>query len=244
MTILARTMRTRWASSSLLIATLFAFLLAFYFYPIVSFLLRSASTSEITDTIPATATALAQWDGEGLPGEPVYAALVSDLNASAHAAAILGRRLNALEPGMRTVERKAAADRARPDFGHARRGEGEAGRSGRKKMGRSGDLEASEARDWGGDLHLPARCDRCAAKSRHARAQVRQRRSVPANLPAHLDDLVYRYADLHRYRLPRCVGHRHGDPAHSRLADAFGAGAVLAVHLGAHRCSWSSTASA
>ena len=109
MTFLARTMRTRWAASLLLIAPLFAFLLVFYFYPIASFLLRSASTSEITNTIPATSAALGQWDGEGLPDEPVYAALVSDLNASAQAAAILGRRLNALEPGMRTVARKATA---------------------------------------------------------------------------------------------------------------------------------------
>lgn len=91
----------------MLIAPLFAFLIAFYFYPIASFLLRSATTSEVTDTIPNTTAALAGWDGEGLPGDEIYAALVADLSASDQKAAILGRRLNALEPGMRTVVRKA-----------------------------------------------------------------------------------------------------------------------------------------
>lgn len=93
----------------MLAAPLFAFLLVFYFYPIASFLLRSVNTAEITDTIPATTAALAGWNGEDLPGEAVYAALVTDLNASAQSAAILGRRLNALDPGMRTVVRKATA---------------------------------------------------------------------------------------------------------------------------------------
>lgn len=109
----------------MLIAPLLAFLVAFYFYPIASFLLRGASTSEVTDTIPATTAALAGWDGQGLPGDDIYAALAADLNASDQKAAILARRLNALEPGLRTVVRKATA--AARDLGEAAPAEIKAG---------------------------------------------------------------------------------------------------------------------
>ncbi len=105
----AQTMRSRTAVSLLLIAPLFVFLLVFYAYPITSFLLRGISTSDISDTIPATSAELARWDGFGLPAPEVYATLVQDLGASAQSAAILGRRLNAIEPGMRSTVRKATS---------------------------------------------------------------------------------------------------------------------------------------
>lgn len=109
MTNLARTMRSRTAVSLLLIAPLFVFLLIFYAYPITSFLLRGVSTSDISETIPATSAELARWDGADLPSPEVYATLVRDLGASAQSAAILGRRLNAIEPGMRSTVRKATS---------------------------------------------------------------------------------------------------------------------------------------
>ncbi len=93
--------------SFLLVAPLALFLSVFYFYPIAAFLFRSVSTEEITVTIPAATTLLREWDGEGIPPDAVFAALVTDLNASSQSAAILGRRLNALDAGMRTVVRKA-----------------------------------------------------------------------------------------------------------------------------------------
>lgn len=95
------------AASVMLIAPLLLFLAVFYFYPIASFLLRGVSTSEITEAIPTTAHELRAWDGEGQPADAIYAALVADLGASSQAAAILARRLNAIEPGMRSVVRKA-----------------------------------------------------------------------------------------------------------------------------------------
>ncbi|MBL8582530.1 MAG: ABC transporter permease [Rhizobiaceae bacterium] len=93
--------------SILLVAPLFLFLAAFYFYPIAAFLFRGVSTAEITQVIPATSQEMRGWDGEGLPPDGAFATLVADLNASSQAAAILGRRLNALDPGMRSVVRKA-----------------------------------------------------------------------------------------------------------------------------------------
>lgn len=109
MTVLAWIMRKRTVVSLLLIAPLFIFLLIFYAYPITSFLLRGVSTSDIRETIPATSIELALWDGVDLPPPEVYATLVRDLGASAQSAAILGRRMNAIEPGMRSTVRKATS---------------------------------------------------------------------------------------------------------------------------------------
>ncbi|MCO5072170.1 MAG: ABC transporter permease [Rhizobiaceae bacterium] len=109
MAVFARMLMSKGLASILLVAPLALFLAVFYFYPIAAFLFRGVSTEEITATIPATTVLLREWDGEGLPPDSVFAALVSDLNASAQSAAILGRRLNSLEAGMRSVVRKATA---------------------------------------------------------------------------------------------------------------------------------------
>ncbi|WP_205042263.1 ABC transporter permease [Rhodoligotrophos defluvii] len=113
----ARATRLQFMGNAALIAPLLLFLTVFYFYPIAAFLFRSVSTQEVTNVIPRTTAALRNWDGEDLPEPAAYAALVADLNSSSQGAAILGRRLNALAPGLRTAVRKATS--AAQDHGAA-----------------------------------------------------------------------------------------------------------------------------
>ena len=59
--------------------------------------------------MPATATALDAWNGEGAPGEAVYAAFAADLKAAPRAdVAEIAKRLNYYETGMRSMLIKTA----------------------------------------------------------------------------------------------------------------------------------------
>src|SRR5690349_9433482 len=58
----------------LLIAPLMIFLMAVFVAPIAVLLTRSVDNSEVSDILPATAVALAAWNGESTPDEAVYAA--------------------------------------------------------------------------------------------------------------------------------------------------------------------------
>jgi putative spermidine/putrescine transport system permease protein len=82
----------------LLLASPMAIFLCFAFVvPLTLFLLRSAENFEIPDALPTTIEALRQWDGQGLPSDAAYRALVADMKAVAPesgAAALAARRLN------------------------------------------------------------------------------------------------------------------------------------------------------
>ena len=62
-----------------LIAPLFLFLLAFFAVPIGSVLYFSISNPEVVGMLPRVTAALAEWDGQEVPGEATFAALIEDL---------------------------------------------------------------------------------------------------------------------------------------------------------------------
>src|SRR3982750_546599 len=70
------------AKALLLVAPLLFFLLAVFVVPIGALLTRSVDNSAVGRALPATATALAAWDGESVPDEAIFAALASDLRGA------------------------------------------------------------------------------------------------------------------------------------------------------------------
>ncbi len=89
----------------LLAAPALLFLLITFVVPIGVLLANSVANPETRAVLPATLSALQSWNGQGVPDEPVFAALAGDLRR-AHAdrtAARLGRRLNYELPGLRST---------------------------------------------------------------------------------------------------------------------------------------------
>lgn len=93
---LRRSERRKKIEAISLIGPLFLVMFVFYFIPIGLMLYRSIDNSKMRETLPATASALEKWSGEGLPGESAYAAIVTDMEVaySARTLAKAGRRLN------------------------------------------------------------------------------------------------------------------------------------------------------
>jgi putative spermidine/putrescine transport system permease protein len=105
--------RRKRLAAALLIAPAMLLVLLLFAAPIAAFLFRGIDNSEIHGTLPRTVAALADWDRAGLPGAAAYAALAEDLRAAGPDAAILlGRRLNYVIPGYRSLIARIA-DRAR-----------------------------------------------------------------------------------------------------------------------------------
>lgn len=114
---LMRALRREKMRAMLLIAPLLLFVLLTFAAPIADMLFRSVENSIVSDTLPRTVEALADWDessGEA-PGEPVFAALHADLliatEEKTHTR--LGSRLNYESSGMSSLFRKTGrrADR-------------------------------------------------------------------------------------------------------------------------------------
>ncbi|GGE51993.1 ABC transporter permease [Actibacterium pelagium] len=108
---LARSLRRQKMRALMLIAPLLVFVLLSFVLPIASMLFRSVENSIVSDTLPLTVEALAEWDetsGE-LPDEPVYDALTHDMVAAVEAKihTRLGSRLNYEETGMSSLFRKS-----------------------------------------------------------------------------------------------------------------------------------------
>lgn len=93
---LQRTVRRKKIEAVGLTTPLFFVMLIFYFVPIGLMFYRSIDNSQMREILPATAKAIQQWDGEGLPGEPAYAAMVADMKHAYpnRTLARAGRRLN------------------------------------------------------------------------------------------------------------------------------------------------------
>lgn len=103
-----RTQRRRRALTSFAYVTpLLAFIMVVFVLPLGSMLLRSIQNEEVVAAIPRTVELLRVWNGQGIPAEPVFAALVRDLREAADAdRAILGnaaKRLNLEIEGFRLV---------------------------------------------------------------------------------------------------------------------------------------------
>jgi putative spermidine/putrescine transport system permease protein len=93
----------------LLVAPLMLFLVAIFVLPIGVLLTRSVDNSEVARTLPATAAALAAWNGDSAPDETVFAAFADDLKKSSKEdVAEIAKRLNYYETGMRSMLIKTA----------------------------------------------------------------------------------------------------------------------------------------
>jgi len=79
-----------------LIMPLLVLMVVFYFIPIGMMLYRSIDNAQMREIMPLTATALQDWNGQGLPHEKAYAAVAEDLKAARENRIIakVGRRLN------------------------------------------------------------------------------------------------------------------------------------------------------
>lgn len=107
---LRRAVRRSKLKALLLVSPLLAFLIIAFAMPIFDMLWRSVDNPEVSTHLSRTVDALEGWDGESLPEEPVFAALVEDLREGQEARnlGLLSSRLNYEKSGMRsTISRTA-----------------------------------------------------------------------------------------------------------------------------------------
>jgi putative spermidine/putrescine transport system permease protein len=105
--------RRKAAVQALLLALpLLVFLLATFIAPIASLLARSAQNPEVRGSMPQLTAALRAWDGNGVPGEPVFAALGQGLRQSAESGELgnVARRMNFYQPEFRSLLMKTARE--------------------------------------------------------------------------------------------------------------------------------------
>jgi len=89
----------------LLVLPLLAFLIVTFVVPIITMMTRSVHNPEVVNYLPKTAEALADWNGESTPGEPVFAAMASDMRRGLEDRTIgrVARRVNRELPGARSM---------------------------------------------------------------------------------------------------------------------------------------------
>jgi len=99
-----------------LVAPLLVLVVASFIVPLLVTLETAVANPEVRDTLPRTAAALRAHQGEGLPGEDAYAAVVVELAQAQEGQSIgqLSRRLNFEQPGLRALLLKTA--RAKNDL--------------------------------------------------------------------------------------------------------------------------------
>jgi putative spermidine/putrescine transport system permease protein len=107
---LARAERMNRLKSKALILPLLVFLLLTFVVPIASLLWRSVDNPEVVGSLPRTVEAIADWDGRGLPDDPVYQALSEDLLEARRNQSLgdLSKRLNMEQAGYRSLLSKTA----------------------------------------------------------------------------------------------------------------------------------------
>lgn len=116
---LRRAQRRNKIKAMLLVAPLFAFLLVAFVFPILDMLTRSVDNPEVITYMPTTSKALEAWNGDGLPGEAVFAAAAQDLVEGGKARTIgkVASRLNYEIGGMRSTIMKTSRRLRRVDGG-------------------------------------------------------------------------------------------------------------------------------
>ncbi|UCG09178.1 MAG: ABC transporter permease [Desulfobacterales bacterium] len=118
---LRRAERRRKIKAAGLVAPLFFFLLITFLIPILLLLYRAVENPEILEVMPLTAEAIQSWDGSGIPGEPVFAALAADLRQASKDRTVgnAGKRLNYDITGFRSMligtARKISKIKTEPD---------------------------------------------------------------------------------------------------------------------------------
>lgn len=102
---LNRAMRKNRIRALLLVAPLFIFILFSFLVPIIEMTFRSVDNWHVGTLMPNTTAALADWDGKEVPDEPVFAALILDLQEGARTREIgkVGTRLNYEKSGLRSM---------------------------------------------------------------------------------------------------------------------------------------------
>lgn len=102
---LRRSERRRLLARLGLVLPLVAYLLAFFVLPIFGMLTKSVENPEVASVLPETAAALQDWDGQGLPPEPVLATLAREAKAAqaARKLADVAKRLNIERSGWRST---------------------------------------------------------------------------------------------------------------------------------------------
>ena len=105
--------RTNLAAAAL-IAPLALLVVATFVVPLAVALYTAIANPEVRETLPRTAAALAEWNGEGLPSESAFAAVAAELAQAQERLTIgpLARRLNFEQSGLRALLLKTA--RAHP----------------------------------------------------------------------------------------------------------------------------------
>ncbi|MFK7877922.1 MAG: ABC transporter permease [Paracoccaceae bacterium] len=108
---LARSLRIQKIRALLLIAPLLVFVLITFIAPIADMLFRSVENEIVSNTLPKTTRALADWDPEqsDLPPEPVFQAMFEDLQIAKERKlhTRLGTRLNYEQVGISSLFRKS-----------------------------------------------------------------------------------------------------------------------------------------
>ena len=84
---------------------LVAFVGVSFLFPLGTMLARSVHDPVVADALPETLSLLEDWDGESLPGEPVFATAARELESALEGrmAGRLGGRVNRVASGMRSV---------------------------------------------------------------------------------------------------------------------------------------------
>ncbi|MFT2215636.1 ABC transporter permease [Rhizobium giardinii] len=101
---LDRSRRAGSAKALGLIAPLLVFLLVTFLLPIGLLLVRAVDNREVPAVLSRTAPILAAWDGQTLPSDETFSALVADLKgAPRDRIAEVAKRLNYLDAGFRTL---------------------------------------------------------------------------------------------------------------------------------------------
>ncbi|HUF55981.1 MAG TPA: ABC transporter permease [Thermohalobaculum sp.] len=100
----------------MLVLPLLLFLCLVFFVPILGMVTTSFLNPEVRDAFPATAEAIAEWDGESLPPEPVFAAIAADIERERalprqeQKIGTAAQRLNRELPGARSTILRTARD--------------------------------------------------------------------------------------------------------------------------------------
>ncbi len=104
---LPRIGRSQFAAAGLLAPAVFATIVCLVI-PLVMFLVRGVSNSEIVTALPTTIQSLQNWDGQNLPPDETFARLAEDLSVARTSGKLgeLGRRMNIMVPGFRTLVMK------------------------------------------------------------------------------------------------------------------------------------------
>ncbi|WP_439595877.1 ABC transporter permease [Falsiroseomonas sp.] len=111
--------RTNWLAA-LLIAPLLLLILGSFVVPVGLTLFRAVADRDVAVALPATSAILAEWDGQGLPPEPAFAAVARELATALEERRIgdLAQRMNFESTGLRTLLLRTAraGDRLRAPY--------------------------------------------------------------------------------------------------------------------------------